>query len=118
MSTLVHTYLEFESRESLLRHLTPAYASAKASGHVATFLSAVYLRWLRAFPQDVLDGPKDEQYHGKRALAPTYPFFDASVPCGFLDIVEATLLSVLSVRSRKKNALCELMRIFIRDREG
>lgn len=97
MSTLVQTYLEFESRESFLQHLTPAYAGAKASGQLPTFLSAVYLKWLRAFPQDALDGINNEDYHGKRALVPTYPPGKAISTCRYLQIAEATLLSVLSV---------------------
>lgn len=98
MSILVQTYLDFESRESLVRHLTPAFVSAKASGHINTFMSAVYLRWLRAFPQDALDCSIDEEFHGRRALVPSYPPGKALTACHYLEIVEATLLSVVSVR--------------------
>lgn len=97
MSTLVKTYLEFESRESFLRHLTPAYVGAKADGELGTFLSAIYLKWLRAFPQDALEGTKDEDYEGKRALFPEYPPGKTISTCRYLEVVQATLLSVLSV---------------------
>lgn len=89
MSAVVNTYLQFEARESLVRHISVAYVAAKAEGETNTFLCMAYIHWLRAFPEDALDGlvalPK---HHGHRAPEPVVPEGSPT----FLDVVEATLI--------------------------
>lgn len=97
MSLLIETYLNFESRDSLVDHLTSSYAEAMIQDEVALFLSAAYTRWVRTFPQDCLDGFQPEKYHGKRAPHPVYPVNGSPATCGFPEVVRATLKSVCRV---------------------
>ncbi|KAE9396954.1 hypothetical protein BT96DRAFT_996229 [Gymnopus androsaceus JB14] len=90
MSAFVDAYLNFENQETFVRHISVAYSAAKAQDESNAFLSVAYIYWLRAFPEEALDGYTLEKYHGKHALELVYPKDSPT----FLQIVEATLVYV------------------------